>query len=403
MWPNNTYNENEYCKLQLKGRILSQKNVWDAVKKAIEGNEESIALLKESGLIGRGGAGFPLGLKWESVRNEDSDEKIVVCNASEGEPGTAANAILFQENPEAVLAGIAICCHLVRANKAYIYLRKKYMVFAEKLRKILLEKKEYFDGIEVVVFEEPGGYVCGEETALLETLEGSRGEPRLKPPYPTVSGAFGKPTVINNVESFANVPFIINNGVDEFKSIGTENAPGTKLYTISGPVVNPGVYELEIGLTLGELLKKAGGLKTGTLKGMQLGGASGIFVKEDSLDKIFAPKAEGVNFGVGDIRFITDQESIPQIAYELVGFFADESCGVCIPCKYGLLDVKDKLESLIDKDKQPEEYSSILNSCKYINQSARCAMGQAASGCLTSALSVFPDEFKNLIEGRNLF
>lgn len=403
MWPNNVYKEDDYCILRKKGRILSQKQAWDAITKVCQKEDEIINILKDSGLTGRGGAGFPLGLKWESVKNASAKEKIIVCNASEGEPGTAANRILFEENPDAVLAGLCVCAKVVGAQKAYIYLRKEYWKYADCIQQIIEVHRSDFDGTQVILFKEPGGYVCGEETALLETLEGNRGEPRLKPPYPTVEGAFGKPTVINNVESFANVPFIINEGIEAFRSMGTEKTPGTKLYTISGPVKEPGVYELPVGVTLQELLIACGGLKAGKLKGMQIGGASGLFLKEDSLSRVFAPNEEGISFGVGDVRFIEGEESIPEIVLELVDFFAEESCGVCIPCKYGLSDLRNKMKTLFNLGQTPEKYDDIKEACTHINKSARCAMGQAASGCLISALTMYEEEFRDLTEGRMLF
>lgn len=390
MRPNDFYRETEYSVFRCAGPVLTKEDPWSTMGLPSEGVLEELI---RSGLCGRGGAGFPLGIKWKSVRGEQNPVKYVICNSAEGEPGTAANRIIWETVPEKVICGMAICATLIGAKKAYIYLRKAYMDLAPMLQNLISENQHRFPDLNIEIFMETGGYVCGEETALMETIEGNRGEPRLKPPYPTAEGLFGCPTVLNNVESFANVPVVLLHGAEAFRAAGTEKMPGTKLYTLSGPVACPGVYELPVGITIRELYTRCGGLKNGTLKGMQVGGASGNFLKADMLDSSFAPGAPGISFGVGDVRFIAQEESAVEIARALMNFFAEESCGMCIPCKYGLEEVCKLL-------KQPQlDPKALEEMASFISQSARCAMGQAASGCMLSILRTFADEFTAYSEG----
>lgn len=398
MRPDSFYKEKEYAVLRYAGPVLTPEDPWPALNMAETDPEEVIESLTESGLTGRGGAGFPVGLKWKSVRAEKHPTKYVICNSSEGEPGTAANRIIWEQTPEKVICGIAICAKVIGTDKAYIYLREEYGYVAEKLRSIIEENQASISNLHIEVFPEPGGYVCGEETALMETLEGNRGEPRLKPPYPTVEGAFHCPTVLNNVESFANIPGILLHGAERFRSLGTEKTPGTKLYTLSGPVNKPGVYELPVGVTLRELYDICGGLTEGELKGMQVGGASGNFLRADALDKVFAPGVPGISFGVGDVRFLAGGESVPEMTLALMRFFATESCGVCIPCKYGLSSACEELMSLMENGSR-QALVELQELGSYISQSSRCAMGQAASSCLASALATFAEEFEALVKG----
>lgn len=397
MRPDRFYKEDEYAVLRLAGPVLTPENPWAALKLAQADPNGVIGTLSASGLTGRGGAGFPVGLKWKSVREETNTMKYVICNSSEGEPGTAANRILWEQVPEKVLCGIVICARVIGAQKAYIYLRESYCYLTETMERLIEANRDKISPLDIEIFPEPGGYVCGEETALMETLEGNRGETRLKPPYPTAEGAFHCPTVLNNVESFANIPGILLHGAEAFRRMGTEKTPGSKLYTLSGPVKAPGVYELPVGVTLRELYEACGGLTEGTLKGMQAGGASGNFLRADQLDTAFAPGVPGISFGVGDVRFIADGESVPEMTLALMNFFAAESCGVCIPCKYGLLSVCEQMEHLL-RDGMAENLTELRELGGYINQSARCAMGQAASGCLLSALDTFPEEFDTLLK-----
>ena len=242
---------------------------YEALRKAVENPDKIIDTMKASGLRGRGGAGFGVGQKWSFVKNTKADVKYVVCNADEGEPGTNKDRVIIEKVPHLMLEGMAISGVAVGSTKAYIYLRAEYVYLRENLEKAIAEAKaqgylgknhgsKYDFDIEVRLGA--GAFVCGEETAMLESIEGKRGEPRYKPPYPGVEGLWQKPTIINNVETFVNVPLIIKDGVEEFRKYGSKNNPGTKLYTLSGNIKNPGVYEFPIGITIRELFEKVGGL-----------------------------------------------------------------------------------------------------------------------------------------------
>lgn len=392
------YKESEYAVFRHAGPVLTPEDPWTALEIARKDPEKVIEELSASGLSGRGGAAFPVGLKWKSVRDEPGEEKYIVCNSAEGEPGTAANRIIWERVPEKVICGLVIGAEVIGAKKAFIYLRQAYGHFAEKLKRIIEDHRNAIGDLPIEIVPEPGGYVCGEETALMETLEGKRGEPRLKPPYPNVEGAFHCPTVLNNVESFANIPGILLHGAEAFRTLGTGKTPGTKLYTLSGAIRAPGVYELPVGVTFRELYAVCGGLESGGLKGMQVGGASGNFLRAEAIDRVFAPGESGITFGVGDVRFIAEDESVPEMISDLMEFFAGESCGMCIPCKYGLQDICRQMSALLGGDTS-RGLEDLRDSGLYVSQSARCAMGQAASGCLMSALDAFGEEFEALAEG----
>lgn len=373
---------------------------YEALKKAISAPAGICDTIKASGLRGRGGAGFPVGVKWEVTRNTQAEQKYIVCNADEGEPGTNKDRVLLSTVPHTVLEGMAIAGAAVGATKGFLYLRAEYPYVRDILEKAIadarkcgyLGKNLFGSGVDfdIELRTGQGAYICGEETALLASIEGKRGEPRLKPPFPGVSGLWGMPTVINNVESMANIPVILNFGAEEYRKYGTETCPGTKLFTLSGSVCKPGVYEFPVGITMGELLEYAGGVCDGKkLKAIQTGGASGPVIPAELLDTpmdIESCAAVGASFGTGDLMFIDEDTDLKDLARNLAGFFASESCGKCTPCRLGTR----RMEQLIQEGKAEE----LERLCEYMRVSALCGLGQAAPLPVLSLLKIFPDEMK---------
>ncbi len=371
----------------------ARSGAWEALDKARREPETVLSLLEEAGLLGRSGGAFPVARKWRITAAESAERKIVVCNADEGEPGNGKDRALLEHNPEAVLEGMAVCGAAVGAKEGYLYLRGEYA----DLRPGLLEA---ISGAPLGEFRlelrmGSGAYICGEETALLSSLEGLRGEPRLKPPFPGTAGYRGCPTVVNNVETFACVPEILRRGAAAFRQIGDPAYPGPKLYTVFGCVRFPGVYEMPSGVTAGELLEAAGGLAEGEeLKAVLCGGGSGTLLGPDCLDMVMTPggcSARGAVFGTASLRFIGAGEELPEIVRELTGFFARESCGMCVPCRVGLHRLEKRLSELEQSGCDPEEREELRGLAEHIRASARCGLGQAAVTPLLSMLKNFPE------------
>jgi len=388
------------------------KSGYSALKKALSMSpKEVIDEVKESGLRGRGGAGFPTGLKWESARNSPAAEKYIICNADEGEPGTFKDRPIMEGDPHKLIEGLIIGGYSIGAKKGYIYVRGEYSLSISRLEKAIREAEEKgFLGENILgsgfsfsleVKKGAGSYVCGDETALMESLEGKRGNPRIKPPYPTVVGLFGKPTVINNVETLANVPSIILKGGDWFKTMGTQRSPGTKIYLVIGKVNRPGYYELEMGTTLGELIFfYGGGIKDeGSFHAALLGGAAGVFVPESRLSlklDFDSPKAVGAVLGSGSVLVLSDDCSIKETLFSILEFFKHESCGQCTPCRAGTKELIRKMEKLMKNNLEKEEKKEILNSMVKISQvlwsASLCPLGQSLIMPVKSAVDYFRDE-----------
>ncbi len=375
--------------------------------------EEVVKEIKDSGLRGRGGAGFPTGLKWEFTAKTKADQKYIVCNADEGEPGTFKDRLIMEGDPHSVIEAMIIAGYAVGATKGYIYIRGEYYNSVENLKKAIKDAYEYgFLGEDILgsgfnfdltVRLGAGAYVCGEETALLESIEGKSGRPRLKPPYPPQSGLFGKPTVINNVETLANVPQIILNGAQWFKSFGTPNSPGTKVFCLVGDVNRRGMVELPMGVTVREVLYGfGGGIKGGReLKMVQTGGLAGTFIGPDKLDTPLdydSMKNYGVSLGSGVILAIDDSHCVVDIALNTMEFFRHESCGKCTPCREGTRLACEILEKMT-------KFEATMEDLKYLEQIAVvsadtsfCGLGQSINVPLLSLINNFKEEFIQHVE-----
>ena len=366
-----------------KGKLLSgDSRAWVALKKAEQFPESIIPAIREAGLLGRSGGGFPVADKWEITKNAGGSEKYVVCNADEGELFTGKDRVLLTLNPETVIEGMAICAAAVGARKGFIYLRAEYEDLRGKLETVIAEAP--LGEFEIEVYMGHGAYVCGEETSLLNSLEGKRGESRLKPPYPGVSGFRGKPTVVNNVESFACVPCVL-----------TGDGCGTRLYTVCGAVKAPGVYEMEDGTSIGELLDAAGG-SVCDISAIQIGGGSGSILSSDHMDLSLTNStcaAAGIALGTSSVRFIGRDESLLSDLTTLMKFFAGESCGTCTPCRVGLAQLVRLLERAESGDAYPEDIEKIKELAGHIRQNARCALGKAAVTPVLSVMENFPEVF----------
>lgn len=387
---------------------------YEALRKAVENPDKIIDTMKASGLRGRGGAGFGVGQKWSFVKNTKADVKYVVCNADEGEPGTNKDRVIIEKVPHLMLEGMAISGVAVGSTKAYIYLRAEYVYLRENLEKAIAEAKaqgylgkkivgsKYDFDIEVRLGA--GAYVCGEETAMLESIEGKRGEPRYKPPYPGVEGLWQKPTIINNVETFVNVPLIIKDGVEEFRKYGSKNNPGTKLYTLSGNIKNPGVYEFPIGITIRELFEKVGGgCPNGKkLKAIQTGGASGNIIPPSLLDTPFdidPCNAVGATFGAGDLMFIDEDQDIIDVVENLTEFFDEESCGQCTPCREGNRRLLELIRKFKDGTAVLEDLELMEELSEVMCDTSLCGLGQASAKPLQSVIRFFRPEFTKNMKG----
>lgn len=386
---------------------------YQNIEKALQKNPaDIIELMIEAKLRGRGGAGFPTGLK-EKFTNEAVCERCVqkylVCNADEGEPGTFKDRIIMEQDPHVLIEGLIIAAFAIGATKGYIYVRGEYTKSIHMLRVALQQAKEKgflgknilnsgFD-FELEIKLGAGSYLCGEELTLLESLEGKRGYPRIKPPFPAEKGLFGKPTLINNVETFAHLPYIIEHGAEHYKSMGTEKSPGTKIFTISGDVNKPGYYETIMGVTLRSLINDlAGGIKGHKkFKAALLGGAAGTFVDETVLDTPMgfdSLKEKGAVLGSGAIIVMSEERSVFDMAYSILAFFKHESCGKCVPCRVGTA----QLMILMDKAKENSSKKSqildhLLYEADYMAKNSLCPLGQSPILPIKSLKQYFQHQF----------
>ncbi len=303
--------------------------------------EETLALIEASNLRGRGGAGFPAGRKWRAVYQQPAGQKYVVSNADEGDPAAFIDRFIIEDDPHCLIEAMAIAGHVVGATKGYIYLRREYPAAIEILGKALAEARAagVLGGFELLMFEGHGSYVCGEETALLNSIEGRRAEVRARPPYPTESGLWGRPTLVNNVETFANIPWIIRRGAEAYKQLGFSKSQGTKVLSLNSLFKRPGLYEVEFGMSMRDIVEKiGGGLKSGTLKGLIIGGPLAGVLPPTLLDTKFGfeeLRAVGAMVGHGGILAFDQNTSIRQLIHHIAEFAAKESCGKCTPCRRG--------------------------------------------------------------------
>jgi NADH-quinone oxidoreductase subunit F len=382
----------------LKNFFGQKERKYEGIEKAIKMKpEEIIEEVKKSGLRGRGGAGFPTGIKWEFLR-KDIKPRFLICNADEGEPGTFKDRELLDKAPHLLIEGMMIAMYAIGADKGFIYLRKEYNYLKEKIYFEINEAKKFFN-FDIKIFEGAGAYICGEETALLESMEGKRGEPRLKPPYPVSYGLLGYPTIINNVETLCNIPIIVKNGWEWFKKIGTEKSPGTKLFSVSGSVRKPGVYEFEMGkITLRELIYDICGAEK--VIGVFPGGISTPPLKEDELDVNLDFESlfeKGSSIGSGGVIVFDDNIPLIKILRKTAEFFKNESCGKCTPCREGTLWLWKILKNIEDKKNKEEGLDFALSICEKIKGKCFCPLGETCAITCEIFIKKFKDKIKEEI------
>ncbi|MBN1641922.1 MAG: NADH-quinone oxidoreductase subunit NuoF [Anaerolineae bacterium] len=385
---------------------------YTALRKALTMSPDAVtAEVKDSGLRGRGGAGFPAGLKWGFMPKGDQT-KYVCINTDEGEPGTFKDRLLVEHDPHAIIEGTIIAAYAVNAHRAFVYIRGEFFLGVKRWIKAIDEAYRHgflgqnilgsgFD-IDLSVHRGAGAYICGEETALINSLEGMRGEPRIKPPYPAQIGLWGQPTLVHNVETLANVPHIINRGAAWFKSIGTERSTGTKLFCISGHVRNRGNYELPLGTPLREIIyEHAGGMRgSKPLKAIIPGGASTPVLTSAHLDvpMDFESVAQaGSMLGTGAIVVIEDGTDMVDVTRRLMRFFVHESCGKCTPCRVGTRNLSNTLERIVAGRGQPGDIEMLEQVCQHMVGSTFCPMGEAAVNPVLSTLKHFRHEYEYYI------
>jgi len=367
-----------------------------------------IEAVKESGLVGRGGAAFPTGIKWEGAARAEGLPKYVVCNADESEPGTFKDRVLMEDDPHRTLEGLIIAAYAIGAPQGYIYVRGEYPTAFETLQEAIAEARSAGFlgqdilgsgfGFDVELRRGAGAYICGEETALFESIEGKRGFPRIKPPFPTTHGLFGKPTIINNVETLCNVPYILEHGPVPYREMGTQGSPGPKLFCLSGDIASPGLYEVPFGLTLRELLfDLAGGLPQGQKLGAVLfGGAAGAFATEEDLQVRLSfedLRAAGLPLGSGVVMVFNDQRDLRDVLQRLARFFAHESCGKCYPCQLGTQRQYEVLARIAQGKPLPGDADRLADVGWTMTDASLCGLGQTAATAVLSAMELWPDLF----------
>jgi len=371
-----------------------ERGGYTALRRAFTlGPEDVVREVKDSGLRGRGGAAFPMGIKWEAVSKAPVRPHYVVCNADESEPGTFKDRVLMEEDPFAVIEAVTIAGFATGSEKGYIYIRGEYPLATSRLQNAidhatrrgflgddLLGKSVRF---QIEIRRGAGAYICGEETALFNSIEGYRGEPRNKPPFPTQEGLFRKPTVVNNVETLVNVLDIVSDGGADFAKVGSKDSTGPKLFCLSGHVARPGVYEIPFGTTLKELLDKAGG--PASVQAVLLGGAAGGFIGPDELDvplTFEGTRAIGASLGSGVIMVFDETADLHQTLLRITEFFRDESCGQCVPCRVGTV----RIDEALRRD-GPPDVALVDDLAQVMRDASICGLGQTAASAVQSALS----------------
>ncbi len=377
--------------------------------------DEVIDVVSRSGLRGRGGAGFPTGKKWSFTKMAKGDQKYVVCNADEGDPGAFMDRSVLEGDPHCVVEAMMIAGFAVGANKGYIYVRAEYPIAVKRFQTAIDQAREYgilgkniwnsgFD-FDLEVRLGAGAFVCGEETALLESIEGRRGQPRLKPPFPANEGLFGKPTLINNVETYANITKIILNGAEWYASIGTEKSKGTKVFALGGNVNNTGLVEVPMGVTLREIVFDiGGGIPNGRkFKAAQTGGPSGGCITAENLDtpiEYESLQAIGSMMGSGGLIVMDDSKCMVNLAKFYLGFTVDESCGKCTPCRIGTKRLLEMLTKITEGKGEEGDVEKLEKLCKNIQKASVCGLGQTAPNPVLSTIKYFRDEYEEHIRDK---
>jgi len=364
--------------------------------------------MKKSGLRGRGGGGFPTGLKWEITSKSQADQKYVVCNADEGDPGAFMDRSILEGDPHSVIEAMAICGYCIGASKGIVYIRAEYPLAVERLKIAMKQSVEFgllgkniFGtdfGFEIDIRYGAGAFVCGEETALIHSMEGLRGEPTIKPPFPSVSGYLEKPTNVNNVETFANVPVIINKGADWFASIGSEKSKGTKVFALAGKINNVGLIEVPMGTTLRDIIFEiGGGIKDGKkFKAVQTGGPSGGCLTEKHLDIAIdfdSLTAAGSMMGSGGMIVLDEDDCMVSIAKFYLDFTVEESCGKCAPCRIGNKRLNEMLEKICEGKGTMKDLDLLRNLSHVIKDTSLCGLGQTSPNPVLSTMDNFYDEY----------
>ena len=378
--------------------------------------EEGLDMIEEANLRGRGGGGFPAGKKWKQVARQKETDRYVVCNGDEGDPGAFMDRSIMEGDPHKMLEGMLIGSYLTGAQNAYIYVRAEYPLAVERLQKAIAQAEEYgLIGDNVLgtdfcihfhINRGAGAFVCGEGSALTASIEGKRGMPRVKPPRTVEQGLFAKPTVLNNVETYANVPMIITNGVEWYRSIGTEGSPGTKAFALTGNVNNTGLIEVPMGTTLRTIIYDiGGGLKGGgKFKGVQIGGPSGGCLVEENLDvplDFDQVKKYNAIIGSGGLVVMDESTCMVDVAKFFMGFTQRESCGKCGPCRIGTKRMLELLEKITDGKGEMEDLDKLEETAKFIQARSLCGLGKSAPLPVLSTLKNFRDEYiEHIVEGK---
>ncbi len=370
--------------------------------------EDVIQILLDSGLRGRGGAGFPTGLKWKFAAQNEADQKYVCCNADEGDPGAFMDRSILEGDPHAVLEAMAIAGYAIGASQGYIYVRAEYPIAVKRLEIAIGQAREYgllgeniFDSgfnFDIELRLGAGAFVCGEETALMTSIEGNRGEPRPRPPFPALKGLFQKPTILNNVETYANIPQIIVNGPEWFASMGTEKSKGTKVFALGGKINNTGLVEVPMGTTLREIVEEIGGgiPNDKKFKAAQTGGPSGGCIPAEHLDVPIDYdnlKEIGSMMGSGGLIVMDEDTCMVDIAKFFLEFTVDESCGKCTPCRIGTRRMLEILEKITKGQAEMEDLDKLEELCRHLQSASLCALGQTAPNPVLSTLRYFRDEY----------
>ena len=373
--------------------------------------DELIGVVRDATLRGRGGAGFPAGLKWQFIPQNDGKPHYVVVNADESEPGTCRDVPLMMNDPHSLIEGTIIACYAVRAQRAFVYIRGEAVHAIRRMTRAVQEAYErgYLGpdvmgtgvAVDITVHSGAGAYICGEETALLDSLEGKRGQPRLKPPFPATNGLYDAPTVVNNVGSLASVPYIVLGGADWFRALGPEGSPGPDVYQLSGRITQPGQYEAPMGTTLRELLDLAGGMSRGKeIKFWTPGGASTpLFTREHldvPLDFDSVVKAGSLN-GTSAIMVFDEDDSVVRAVWKWTKFYEHESCGKCTPCREGCYWAAQILDRIVHGQGTTEDIDTLLDLCDNILGRSFCALGDGAVSPIASSIQYFRDEYEALI------
>ncbi|MDI6759888.1 MAG: NADH-quinone oxidoreductase subunit NuoF [Candidatus Brocadiaceae bacterium] len=388
---------------------------YTSLERVLEGMspEQVIKEVADSGLRGRGGAGFPTGKKWEFVRKATGDIKYIICNGDEGDPGAFMDRSVLEGNPHLVVEGMIIAAYAIGSRKGYFYVRAEYPMAVEHVQRAIDQASELgLLGVDILgkeldlvleIKKGAGAFVCGEETALIASIEGKRGMPRIRPPYPAISGLWGKPTCINNVETLANVPIIIEKGAKWYSSIGTQGSKGTKVFALAGNVKNTGLVEVPMGTTLREIIFDIGGgiAKGRKFKAAQVGGPSGGCIPEEYLDTPIdyeSLQKVGAIMGSGGLIVVDDKTSMVEFARYFMNFVQDESCGKCVPCRIGTRRMLEILSRLLKGEGKESDLDLLMELATHTKETSLCGLGQTAPNPVLSTLRYFRHEYEALLK-----